>query len=62
MNHGRTFRITLSPKNFHELCAAAERRNMPPEIFLREAIELMLRDRLIDAVMDDDIATAAVDG
>jgi hypothetical protein len=62
MNRGRTFRITLSPKNFHELCMAAERRNVSPEIFLRDAIELMLSDRLIDAVIDDDVARAAVGG
>jgi len=53
MNRGRTFRITLSPEHSRELRAAAQQRNVPPGVFLRVVVELMLRDRLLDAVIDD---------
>jgi hypothetical protein len=56
MSRGRTVRVTLSPDDFGELCASANRRNMTPDAFLRKCVHLMLCDRLVDAVMDDEIA------
>jgi hypothetical protein len=51
---GSTVRITLSPREFYELRVYAERRGVPPDLLLREAVRLMLCDGLIDAVIDDD--------
>jgi hypothetical protein len=50
---GSTIRVVLSRDDFRELCLCANRRDMAPELFLREAVHLMLHDHLVDAVMDD---------
>jgi hypothetical protein len=53
---GSTIRVVLSPNDFRELCLCADRRSMTPDLFLREIVHLMLRDRLVDAVIDDEIS------
>jgi hypothetical protein len=51
---GTTLRVVLSQDDFRELCLCADRRSMAPDLFLREVVHLMLRDRLVDAVIDDE--------
>jgi hypothetical protein len=49
----RTFRVTLSGSELSRLKTAANKRGLPPDVLFEQLVIYMIRDGLIDAVMDD---------
>ena len=49
----RTIRTVLSPMHFEQLVIEARARVMTPEFLVRALLEHILRDNLIEAVIDD---------
>jgi hypothetical protein len=50
---GRTFRVSLNIQCCRELERAAAVRGLDPEVLLNSIGRVVVRDRLIDAVLDD---------
>lgn len=49
----RTVRTILSPYHFDQLLIEARARVMTPEVLVRALLEHILRDNLVEAVLDD---------
>ena len=50
----RTFMITLPLDEFCKLVEAAQLRNCSPPVLARRIVTLVLRDNLVDGVLDED--------
>ena len=53
-NQERTFMITLQLAEFSKLVEAAKLRNCSPPVLARRIVTLVLRDNLVDGVLDED--------
>ena len=53
-NQERTFMITLQLAEFSKLVEAAQLRNCSPPVLARRIVTLVLRDNLVDGVLDED--------
>lgn len=49
----RTVKAIMSPYHFEQLCIEARARVMTPEVLVRALLEHILRDGLVEAVLDD---------
>ena len=54
-----TYRVRLSNEDYHALRTAAINRGTKAETLLNTLIEILLREKLIDAVLDDKNQSAA---
>lgn len=54
-NTKRSFVITIPPAEFDKLAAAAELRNCSPPVLAKLIVTLVLRDNLVDGVLDDGV-------
>lgn len=58
----RVFRLEIDGANLDRLNEAAHRREVMPAYLLEKLINLILHERLIDAVMDDGAGPTANSG
>jgi hypothetical protein len=47
--------FTIPPEEFHKLVVAAERYGCTPTILTRKIVTLVLRDNLVDGVLDEEV-------
>jgi hypothetical protein len=56
----RTYRIRLTADDVTRLLSAADRRGVYPETLLTEISRTVLRDRLVNAVLDDEVGKPSI--